>query len=209
MAERPAWCFKENRIIRQNFEFVYNSGFSITQKRKNVKALHESIGKKSLEVSTKSEDILGIKLSAFNLKLDGFPFECIFQASKKYEKGGPYLDLLNVAPKQAKRDERHHSSGKLIAFEYDGREFPLEPKTYFYDYMYIKAVQQSIDKEELLKILNYEYFTDIEFNPKKSINCQGKSVSIIKAMLELFGKIPELNEKDFSLFYRMVSANLA
>ena len=153
MAERPAWCFKENQIIRQNFEFVYNSGFSITQKRKNVKALHESIGKKALEVSTKSEDILGIKLSAFNLKLDGFPFECIFQASKKYEKGGPYLDLLNVAPKQAKRDERHHLSGKLIAFKYDGREFPLEPKTYFYDYMYVKAVQQSIDKEELLKIL--------------------------------------------------------
>ena len=209
MAERPAWCFKENQIIRQNFEFVYNSGFSITQKRKNVKALHESIGKKALEVSTKSEDILGIKLSAFNLKLDGFPFECIFQASKKYEKGGPYLDLLNVAPKQAKRDERHHSSGKLIAFEYDGREFPLEPKTYFYDYMYIKAVQQSIDKKELLKILDYEYFTDIEFNPKKSINCQGKSVTIIKAMLELFGEIPKLNEKDFYLFYRMVSADLA
>ena len=75
--------------------------------------------------------------------------------------------------------------------------------------MYVKAVQQSIDKEELLKILDYEFFTDIEFNPKKSINCQGKSVTIIKAMLELFGEIPKLNEKDFYLFYRMVSADLA
>ena len=206
MATRPAWCVKNVGIVRESFDFHYNSGFSDVQKKKNVKALHESIGKSALEVSTKSDNPLGFMLSAFNLKLDGIPFECVFQASKKYSNGGPYLDLLKVSPKEAKRDERHQTSGNLTAFVYKGEEFLLIPRTFFYDYMYIKAVKQSVCSREIKKILNYEYFTDIEFNPKKSINCQAKSVAIIKAMLQIFGEIPELNRKDFYFFYELISA---
>ena len=210
MATRPAWMVNDKgKVIRKNFEFSFNSGFSSSQKKKNVIALHQAIGKKTLEVSTKSDDDLGRKLSAFNLTLDGYPFECVFQSSKKYANGGNYIDMLNMHPRDAKRDERHKTSGNLIAFVYQNEEFPLEPKTFFYDYMYITAVKQTLPSEEIKKILNYEYFTDIEFNPNKSINCQAKSVAIIKAMLMQFGEIPELNKRDFKTFCNIVSANLA
>ncbi len=33
-----------------------------------------------------------------------------------------------------------------------------------------------------LNLGNYEWFTDIEFNPKKSINCQARSVAIYKLL---------------------------
>lgn len=209
MATRPAWTVKNGVIIRNDFDFRFNPGLSDTQKKKNVKALHRSIDKKTLEVSTKSEDPLGVRLSAFNLKLDGIPFECVFQGSKAYKNGGPYTDLFNVSPKEAKRDERHNTSGNLILFKYNDEEFALEPKSLFYDYMYIKAVKASIAKRDICKILEYDYFTDIEFNPKKSVNCQAKSVAIIKAMLLLFGDIPNLNKKDFNLFYTVVLADKA
>ncbi len=54
-------------------EFHWNSGMSVSQKRKNIRDLHESFGKrfperKVLEISSKSEEPLGVALSAFNLQ---------------------------------------------------------------------------------------------------------------------------------------------
>lgn len=192
MAIRPAWSFngEKGEIIEKEFSFVFNPGFSKTQKQKNIIALHETIGMPTLEVSTKSKSELGIKLSAFNLKLNGYPLECVFQSSKKYETAGPFQDLLYVSPKEAKRDERHKTSGKLVSFEYDGESYPLIPKTAFYNYIYVKAVNESVEKEKFCQIMKYEYFTDIEFVPTKSINCQARAVAIIKAMMLKFGEIP-------------------
>lgn len=214
MAVRPAWRVLKTqeflKIVKNNFEFKFNPGFSVVQKRKNVIALHQAIGDKALEVSTKSEEELGRSLSAFNLGLKGIPLECVFQASKVYQFGGPYKDLLKASPKDAKRDERHKSSGKLIYFEYEGNEFPLEPKTFFYDWLYIKAVKESIKPNFLKNIIQYSYFTDIEFNPKRSINCQAKTVAIIKAMLMAFGKIPDVNNiVEFKKFYKVIQAENA
>lgn len=215
MAVRPAWRVLKTqeflKIVKNNFEFKFNPGFSVVQKRKNIIALHQVIGDKALEISTKSMVDLGRKLSAFNLTLNGIPLECVFQASKVYQYGGPYKDILNVvSPKDAKRDERHKSSGKLIYFEYEGKRFPLEPKTFFYDFVYIKAVKECIPLEELKDIVQYSYFTDIEFNPTKSINCQAKSVAIIKAMLMVFGEIPDINDiSEFKKFYKVIQAENA
>lgn len=214
VAIRPAWKTIKTesflKIVRKNFGFEFNPGFSVTQKRKNIIALHKAIGENALEVSTKSEEELGRKLSAFNLKLNGIPLECVFQASKVYQYGGPYKDLLNVSPKDAKRDERHKSSGKLIYFEYEGKRFPLEPKTFFYDFIYIKAVKECIPLEEVKDIVQYSHFMDIEFNPKKSINCQAKSVAIIKAMLMVFGEVPHINDiEEFKKFYKVIQAENA
>ena len=94
-------------------------GWRLSQKKKNVARLHEALGGECLEVSTKSDVVIGTKLSAFNLKLDGHTLENIFQSSKVFENGGPYRDLLNVSPKEAKRDQRLKSSGNLKGFEYD------------------------------------------------------------------------------------------
>ncbi len=182
MALRPAWTIKDGKVVGKEFEFQWNGGFAITQKQKNIKNLHQSIekstGDTALEISSKSLEPIGAQLSAFELKIGNKYLENIFQSSKKYENGGPYLDLLNVAPKDAKRDERHKNSGRLISFIQNGIEWPLEPKTAFYDYIYALAVMEKYGKS--LDLSKYSWFTDIEFNPSKSINCQARAIAIYK-----------------------------
>ena len=186
MAKRPAWTVENGKVISKDFEFTWNGGFAVSQKRKNINALHQAIGDvtgmKALEISSKGEVELGNQLSAFNMKTDGVFIENVFQSSKKYENGGPYPDLLDVSPKDAKRDERHHTSGRLISFVKDGEEWPLEPKTAFYDYIYVNALIENYGRD--LDLSEYQWFTDIEFNPGKSVNCQARAVAIYKLLRE-------------------------
>lgn len=168
-------------------EFVFYPGFAPLQARKSSESLqqayaasHPEEAGKILEVSSRSTLALGVALSAFNLKYqlsDGsvYPLECVFQASKCFANGGAYTDLLKVSPKEAKGDPRLRESGELIAFRLEGKEFPLEPKTLFYDWIYISALQQNRRLAE--DVIAYSAFTDIAFNPEKSINCQAKAVA--------------------------------
>lgn len=205
MASRPAWSVAEDGILCKNFDFCWNGGFALVQKQKNVRALHESIlhaeGGKALEVSTKGPEVLGQRLGAFSLKLGGIPLENVFQAAKVYEEGGPYTDLLLCSPKEAKQDERHRTSGKLKAFVRNGERWPLEPKTLFYDYLYVTAVIENYGTE--LDLSGYEWFTDIEFNPQRSINCQARAAAIYK-LLQQKGQFAVLKDvKAWEAFHRM------
>lgn len=194
MAERPVFIpeTKGSRLVReQSFEFSWNPGFAPVQKKKNIQALHAAAASHGLspllEVSTKSDEELGQRLSAFNLKVgtDDFgqiPLECAFQGSKVFERGGPYTELYAVDGRTARKEPRIRDSGSLISFNFEGREFPLEPKTGFYDWLYIRAIHQHRD---YLQRLNwYAGFTDIEFNPAKSINCQARSCATFVAMMK-------------------------
>lgn len=189
MAERPVFISEENKenlFKVENIKFEWFPGFSASQKKKSVQSLHENILKlhpdaKVLEVSSKSENELGIKLSAFNLMIStkkniSFSVEVAFQASKVFKNGGPYIDLYHKGSKEAKKDVRLKNSGPLTKFSYFGRDFPLEPKTLFYNWLYINSL--NLDSELNKQVLDYKYFTDIEFNPQKSINCQAEAVSI-------------------------------
>lgn len=184
MAKRPAWTVKNGKVVCSEFEFIWNGGFAIIQKQKNISNLHSAIAKEmqeaALEVSSKSFVQLGREIGAFSLKLDNIPLENVFQSSKKYELGGPYLDLLYALPKESKQDERHKNSGKLVSFIRENEEWPLEPRTLFYDYIYNKAMVQNYGVA--LDLTEYKWFTDIEFNPNKSINCQARSIAIYKLL---------------------------
>ncbi len=122
---------------------------------------------------------LGISLSAFNLNLTNesktFSVECAFQGSKVFENGGPYTDLFDKTSREAKKDERLKTSGALIQFQYFNKNYPLEPKDLFYNWLYINALSQN--KELAKQLLCYDSFSDIEFNPQKSINCQAKAAA--------------------------------
>lgn len=205
MASRPAFYINEKKVVSKNYDFEWSGGFAISQKQKNIIKLHAAIGGKTLEVSTKSLDNLGKKFSAFNLKLNGYTLENIFQSSKIFENGKNYSSLLYVSPKEAKRDERLKNSGKIIGFVFEEYTWNTEPKRAFYDYIYCKAVKQCINQSDLQLLLNYDYFTDIEFNPNKSINTQAHAIVIVKMLLEMYGEIPELNPSDFLKFYSMVT----
>lgn len=192
MAERPIFLSsqKTEELVREiSVPLVWHSGFAEAQKKRNVQALHEAAARLGyaplLEVSTKSEEKVGQHLSAFHLKVrcaDGdVPLECAFQGSKVFESGGPFTDLLFVDPRAAKRDERLRNSGRLIAFEFQGRRFPLEPKTAFYDWLYLGAIFPH--RDWLSRLNKFVGFTDIEFNPNRSINCQARSVALFFSLL--------------------------
>jgi len=159
-----------------------------SQKKKNIAALHKNAAENGfqnlLEVSSKSERQIGRALSAFALTLDvggeKTTIECAFQASKVFEHGGPYTDLLLSTSKEAKSDPRLRSSGRLLGFELDGERYPLFPPSIFYDWLYINALHRHIEWHS--ELLQSSGFTDIEFNPAKSINCQARSVAAFVAL---------------------------
>lgn len=182
---------KDNYVDKIDVEFEWNAGFAVSQKQKNIRALHENYKKiyendRVLEISSKSEERLGVQLSAFNLMITTqkrkktFSVESAFQSSKKFELGGPYLDILDKNSKDAKKDIRLTTSGQLICFEFFGRAWPLEPKTLFYDWLYINALYKN--KKLAKQILEYDSFTDIEFNPNKSINCQANAAALFVSL---------------------------
>lgn len=195
MAIRPVFVPKLDDhpgVEEKPVEFRWHPGMAKSQKQKSVAELHSaanSLGyNRILEISSKSEVDLGINLSAFNLQIKTkknksvFTVETAFQGSKVFSRGGPYKDLFGTNSLAAKKDIRLKESGSLISFEFFGKSFPLEPRTYFYDWIYINALSQNKDLAD--RVIEYDCFTDIEFNPKKSINCQAHSVGVYVSLVK-------------------------
>lgn len=203
MATRPVFMPISNPpyLTKWDAEFAYNGGFAVSQKQKNITAIHNAFhahfpDKKVLEISSKSMQEGGTELSAFHLCKyvpslgKSIPVENVFQAGKVFKNGGPYTDLLHVSPKEAKQDERLRTSGPLISFRFEGQDFPLQPQTAFYDFLYINAL---LENENLAKVvLEYDAFTDVEFNPEKSINCQAKSAAMFVSIYQ-YGHADTIN----------------
>lgn len=193
MAQRPIFVPILNGkhfVLERYVTFEWHSGFAKSQKQKSIRALHEMALREyqvmsPLEVSSKSEDPLGVSLSSFNLsfrthKGRTLTVEAAFQGSKVFEDGGPFVDIFDMSPMDAKRDQRLKNSGNLTAFRFFGAEWTLEPKTAFYDWLYINALLKN--PEIANKVTDYDGFTDIEFNPERSINCQARSVALYCAL---------------------------
>lgn len=172
-------------------DFAWNPGFAPVQKKKNVEALHRAAQVRGLspllEVSTKSEELLGQRLSAFNLKVSTeageISIESAYQGSKVFKLGGPYTDIYRMDSWSAKKDQRLKNSGPLIGFDFFGQKWPLIPKTAFYDWLYLSALAPH--QEFLKRLFLYEGFTDIEFNPEKSINCQARTCALLVSLIKL------------------------
>ncbi len=180
--------FKKPYFKKVEIDFSFPKGW-IRTPIKAVEVVNETYRYKMetdkipFEVSSAAKTELGNKLSAFNLKDEqGRLLECVFQSSKKFEKGGPYLDLLDVAPNKAKKDARLKNSGNLVAFVKDGKEYPLIPRTAFYDFINIGALMANRDLWD--EIDNYDAFSDIWFNPEKSSNCQAEAIAMFRGLKE-------------------------
>ena len=81
-----------------------------------------------------------------------------------------------------KRIQQINSEDELVGFRFFTKDFPLEPKTYFYNWLYINTLV--LNKKLSKAILEYDAFTDIEFNPNKSINCQAEACSIFISLVK-------------------------
>lgn len=194
MATRPIFVpspSEDSRVRELSVDFVWHAGMDVSQKRKSIASLHESgnarLGlQRILEVSTRSPIELGRMLSAFNMRVvlaDGSTtsVEAAYQGSKVFMGGGPFIDLLRADARTAKTDARLKTSGPLVRFELEGLAWELDPPTAFYDWLYLNALAAS---PALAGAREYEAFTDIEFNPARSLNCQARSVALFCSLSE-------------------------
>ena len=204
MARRPIFLPEADALVREQLvEFQWHPGFSMVQKQRSIRALHEAAARDSLqqprilEVSTKGEESLGRQLSALQLQKrlpDGFRtcLESAFQGSKVFLEGpnGHRLTQLpelyrNRDGKDVKRIMRPWQKVPLKQFRFGDEEWPLEPKSAFYDWLYIRALCEHERSTEIQQeLMQYDGFTDIEFNPVKSFNCQARSCALFVALAQ-------------------------
>jgi hypothetical protein len=192
MAKRPLFVPHTSGppwVRAVELEFQWYPGFSQSQARRSIASLHQAAGAAGfnpvLEISSKADDSLGRQLSAFNLQLpmpngSRISVENAFQGSKVFADGGPYTDLYEATPREAKRDPRIRGDAPLVKFSYFGVDWPLQPITLFYDWLYLRA----LDANRLLaeRLPSFEGFTDIAFNPDRSLNCQARSAALYVAL---------------------------
>lgn len=193
-------------VRKIEIEFDWYAGFALAQTQKSISALHKEAARQGfspiLEISSKSMQPDGVNLSAFNLYFDvkgGYRMsvECAFQGSKVFEKGGPFNDLYMATSREAKMDERLRNSGNVISFRFLGEDFPTKPVTAFYDWLYISALYQSRALSET--VLKFKAFSDIAFNPKRSINCQAHSAALFVALQHRGIVRRAIEDRDFYL----------
>jgi hypothetical protein len=198
MAQRPVFLPAADRglVDEAMVEFEWFPGFAVVQKQRSIESLHaaaiETLGVgRLLEASTKSPDPLGVRLSAFNLsvEVDGEPnpvlLEAAFQGSKVFATQGPFTHLYEVKDGRAvKRFMNELPDDQLTGFRFEGHDWPLSPRTAFYDWLYLHSLREIVGQDDQVEeaIFGVDGFTDIEFNPKKSINCQARSSALFVAL---------------------------
>ena len=197
MAERPVYipAPESPQLVEERFFTIkWSPGFALSQKEKNIVALHEAAKAGGLdpllEISSKSSLKTGRHMSAFHMTVDTkelgtIKLELAFQGSKVFERGGPFTDLYRKGEKEigeAKRDPRLKESGRLIGFRFEGVDFPTEPKTAFYDWLYCSFLSKH--RDWAVSLYKYAGFTDVEFNPHRSINCQARSAALFLSLMK-------------------------
>jgi len=107
MAEKPLFVpvsVGPKLVNEVYFSIVWHSGFAPSQKKKNIKALHEAAGQAGysplLEISTKSDEKVGQRLSAFRLKVHSkdageIPLESAFKEAK-YSNGAVHTKIFII-----------------------------------------------------------------------------------------------------------------
>lgn len=212
MAKRPVFAAGDGNcaVYRRDVDFLWFAGMSDVQKRRCIDSLHEAYltrypGQKVLEISSKSRNPLGVRLSAFNLTKGAaslgrsVPVECLFQGSKVFSQGGPYQELYLGSAMDAKRDPRLKRSGALVKYVCEDRDFPIWPRTAFYNWLWCSALLEHPDLAK--EIVQYDAFTDIVFNPEKSSNSQAEAAAVFVGLARR-GLLDQI--ADFEDFVRLL-----
>ena len=207
MATRPVFFVTtpaESWVRVEEVSFQWFPGMSLAQKRRSIDAMQaaaRALAPKAamLEISTKSAEADGRALSGFELMLEDhgkrMAVESVFQGSKLCRAGsglaGPYQELYGDDAVLAKRDPRL-AHCDLAGFRLFAEDWPLDawppedghkdalPPSAFYDYLYFRALLQQ--PELAAKARAFDGFTDLEFTPGKSDNCQAFSAALFVAL---------------------------
>jgi hypothetical protein len=195
MVIRSVYYIKNNSVVKENFDIKWVSGLALTQKQQNIETLHYAISDRFsvepdriLEVSTKSKTEIGRLLSSFNITLKindhDYAFESVYQSSKVFQDGIfdtlQHEEWLKLDGYEAKKRSQEIKL-PLVEFKFNQRSFSLEPKTMFFDWLYISCIK----RYDLSFLINqYDYFTDIEFNPEKMVSTQANALCKYKWLIE-------------------------
>jgi hypothetical protein len=78
----------------------------------------------------------------------------------------------------------------------------LVPRTAFYDWLYINALHKRPDLAE--QVLTYRAFSDIAFNPERSINCQAYAAALYVSLSDR-GLLTEAMLKDQETYLSVIN----
>lgn len=181
-------------IVTQAFDFLWVPGQAHVQRQKCARSLHSAIlaelpKVRPLEISSKSDETLGVQLSALNLSFaDGISVETRYQSAKCFTDGvGPFPEAARLSAHEARAYVREQSEGKkLIAFNDHGQSWPLHTGSLFYYWLYGTALRANPDMAH--RLTHYTCFSDIEFNPAKSVSTQAAAAALF-CSLHAFGQL--------------------
>ena len=188
----PGRCGDEP-VMTQNVRFRWFPGLALAQQRLSIEALHEQALSQHpelgavLEVSTRSDQPAGRALSAFNLSLK-LPriglvaLESAYQCAKVHADGGPWPELIGQDPMTVRRRLATYRDSPLLGFRLFDQSWPLVPCSLFYDWIYAHALCSHPDLLEQARA--FSAFTDIAFNPKRSLACQAGALARVIFLLE-------------------------
>ena len=169
-------------------DFKWHAGMAPSQKKKNIMELHKAAVRfklfNILEISSKSDIEVGRRLSAFNLYVEingeNRPLESVYQSAKVFRSSGPFPEVSFLSPREAKKFIKNLFNEDLIYFQLGEEKYSIHPKNAFYDWLYLRAIYPH--RDWILKNVHYDGYTDIEFNPNRSLNCQARAFASFFAL---------------------------
>lgn len=179
-------------VLEVSLQFEWSMGMARTQKQKSIQSFHTVANKngcsKPLEISTYSLQSIGVQLSAYNL---------LYKSSKSHgtvEELYQKSKVLNKTKESVSIDGNKILKGRQpLCFIFEDYKWPLKPLSGFYDWLYINALHQNRDLSN--RVLEFDAFTDIAYNPKKSVSTQARSVALYVALMRL-GKIEQAKDPE-------------
>lgn len=124
----------------------------------------------------------GLVLLILGMNPDKYFLESIYQGSKVFKNCGPFPEIFDYTPRDAKKFIHSLNGGNLKEYNLGGKAYPLSPPNAFYDWLYIRSLREHADW--INENVQYDAFTDIEFNPKKQINCQARAFASYLALIK-------------------------
>ena len=189
---QPGNCARDP-VMTLNVRFRWYPGLARTQQQQSIEALHEQTRNQHpelgemLEVSSRASQSIGRALSAFNLslRLPGVglvALESAYQCAKVHAHGGPWPEMMTLDPMTVRRRLTTYRDSPLCGFRLLGQDWPLEPCSLFYDWLYAHALRSHPGLLEQAR--EFAAFTDIAFNPKRSLACQASALARVMFLVE-------------------------
>lgn len=185
-------------------EYPYAKEVSVTfpwsngSKHQNVQAVLDTFHDvypevPALEVSLASSQPEGIHAAAMKLPLhlaalgQEVPVGIVYEASKVFENGGPYAELLQCSRQQVQKDNRLLKSGKCVGYRLEEAEFPAEPPYAFFNWLYGCALRQNPEKAD--GVLKFGAFSDLDLGTTKKDRNSPARAAAVYAGLAAAGKL--------------------